>query len=265
MDSVKDSITPNTRAVVAVHLYGQRMHLDELRHLCDERGIYLVEDCAHRIGLEDKSHFGDFCCFSFNVMKELPSGEGGLLWGKDPKFEVMARELANVGLAENTVQRTSSLKHYNYLFGSEYGLKLLQNDIIASLTLKLLSLSDSNRSKRKKIFEKYHAVLSNYQEFYPFTRNMDDSYLMFVVRLEEKYVEGFRDFLAKRGIATSHHYPSLSEHPLFEARIACPSALRYEKEIVSLPCFIEMTEEQFEIIRSAIMEFALKEGFSKRL
>lgn len=265
IDSVKAAITPNTRAVVAVHLYGQRVHLNELRHLCDEHGIYLVEDCAHRIALDDESHLGDFCCFSFNVMKELPSGEGGLLWGKDPKFESMAREFANVGLSENTAQRTSSLKHNNYLFGTEYGLKFLQNDIIASLTLKLLKLSDSNRSKRKTIFEKYHTILSNYQEFYPFTMDDDNSYLMFVVRLEEIYVDDFRNFLAQRGIATSHHYPSLSEHPLFEKHISCPSSLQYEKEIISLPCFVEMTEEQFEIISNAITGFAIQKGFSKRL
>ena len=265
IDSVKAAITPNTRVIVAVHLYGQRVHLDELRQLCDEHGIYLVEDCAHRVALDDESHLGDFCCFSFNVMKELPSGEGGLLWGKDPKFESMAREFANVGLAENTAQRTSSLKHYNYLFGAQHGLKFLQNDIIASLTLKLLKLLDSNRSKRKTIFEKYRTVLSNYQEFYPFVRDDDDSYLMFVIRLEEKYVDDFRNFLAQRGIATSHHYPSLSEHPLFEKRISCPSSLQYEKEIISLPCFVEMTEEQFEIISNAIKVFAVQKGFSKRL
>lgn len=177
----------------------------------------------------------------------------------------MAREFANVGLAENTAQRTSSLKHYNYLFGAQHGLKFLQNDIIASLTLKLLKLLDSNRSKRKTIFEKYRTVLSNYQEFYPFIRDDDDSYLMFVVRLEEKYVDDFRNFLAQRGIATSHHYPSLSEHPLFEKRISCPSSLQYEKEIISLPCFVEMTEEQFEIISNAIKVFAVQKGFSKRL
>ena len=262
VDSVKASITPNTRAVVAVHLYGQRAHLDELRCLCDEHGIYLVEDCAHRVALDDESHLGDFCCFSFNVMKELPSGEGGLLWGKDPKFESIAREFANVGLSENTVQRTSSLKHYNYLFGVEYGLKFLQNDIIASLTLKLLELSDSNRNKRKLIFEKYWSVLSKYKEFYTFDRDDDDSYLMFVVRMKEEYVDEFRDYLAQEGIATSHHYPNLSEHPLFENYIPCPMASQFEKEIISLPCFVEMTEEQFSVIRGAIEEFAKQRRLS---
>lgn len=221
-----------------------------------------MEDCAHRVALDDKSHLGDFCCFSFNVMKELPSGEGGLLWGKDPKFESMAREFANVGLTENTVQRTSSLKHYNYLFGSEYGLKFLQNDIIASLTLNLLELPDSNRNKRKLIFKKYWSVLSKYKEFYTFDKDNDDSYLMFVVRMKEQYVDDFRNFLAQEGIATSHHYPNLAKHPLFEKRNPCPLAAHFEKEIISLPCFVEMTDEQFSVIRGAIEKFAKQRGLS---
>ncbi|HFH9839314.1 TPA: DegT/DnrJ/EryC1/StrS family aminotransferase [Streptococcus suis] len=262
IDSVKSAITPNTRAIVAVHLYGQRVHLDELRRLCDGYDIYLVEDCAHRVAIDDESHPGDFCCFSFNTMKELPSGEGGLLLGKDLKFETMAREFANLGLTENTLQRTTYLKHNKYNFGLEHGLKFLQNDIIASLTLKLMDVLDSNRIKRKMIFEKYNTTLSKYKEFYTFNREDDDSCLMFVVRIAELYVDEFRDFLALKGIASSHHYPNLSEHPLFEKRVPCPIAEQYEKEIISLPCFVEMTEEQIDMISDAIEEFAIQKGLS---
>ena len=259
-EAAERAITAHTRAIVAVHLYGQRAELSRLRRLCDARGLFLVEDCAHRVGMEDAARTGDFACFSFNVMKELPSGEGGLLWGRDAAFEQAAREFANVGLTENTVQRVSTLNHADYLFGSNSGLKLLQNDLIASLTLALMPLLEENREKRKRIFTSYQSLFGPLQGVRLFERGEDDSRLMFVLRLKEELVGPFRRILADNGIATSHHYPSLYRHPMFEKRNECPEAARLEREIVSLPCFIEMTDEQLGQIERAVMAFAGDNG-----
>ena len=256
IESVKEAITDHTRVIVAVHLYGQRAQLESLRKICDAKKIILIEDCAHRVGLADDSRIGDMCCFSFNVMKELPSGEGGLLWCKDQEYESKAREFANVGLSENTVQRTATIKHSNYLFGTQSGLKFLQNDIIASLTIQLLELYEENLLCRKEIFSFYEKILSKYKEFTVLSRNDDDSRLMFVVRLEDKYVDSFRTYLAEQGIATSHHYPSLSKHPLFESRVDCTKALQMEREIISLPCFIQITKKQLTFIEEVIRNYA---------
>ena len=129
ISNIQKYITEKTKAIVIVDLYGQEVEIKKLKDICAERKITLVEDCAHRIGFYDTEKIADICCFSFNVMKELPSGEGGLLWCNNTTLENTARSIANVGLCEDTIKRTSSLMHRNYLFSNIHGFKMLQNDL----------------------------------------------------------------------------------------------------------------------------------------
>lgn len=253
--SVKRSITPRTRAVVAVHLYGQKVQLKELREICDENKICLIEDCSHRLHQFGEIPEGDISCYSFNVMKELPSGEGGLIWGRLNEQENYAREYANVGLQGNTVQRTSTLRHSDYIFSESSGLKFLQNDIIASLTLRLIPFCENNILRRREIFTRYDKFLSRYKIFKLFNRKEDDSCLMYVMRMPAEIHDKFRDFLAGKGIATSHHYPSLAKHPLFSNVDECIETSIFEREIVTLPCYVELDELTQDYILSSIEEF----------
>lgn len=252
IDSVKKLITDKTRAIVPVHLYGQKVNLRSFRELCDDNGIYLVEDCAHRIGYYDTARYGDFACFSFNTMKELPSGEGGAVWGKDGCYEKKLREIANVGLGENTYQRTSSTKHSNYVFGENVGLKYMQNDIIAAMTLAQFDAYSDNIDKRKSIAKLYDDLLKTKEFTELIDRQDDDSFLMYVVKIKKDKVQSFRSFLADKGVATSHHYPSLAQHPLFEERIVCSTANSMQYELVSLPCYVDMNDEEKKYILNVI-------------
>lgn len=252
IESVKKLITDKTRAIVPVHLYGQKVNLNGFRELCDKKGIYLVEDCAHRIGYYDTVRYGDFACFSFNTMKELPSGEGGVVWGRDRSYEKKIREIANVGLVENTCQRTLNMKHQDYNFSSNIGLKYMQNDIMASITMAQFDMYNDNIKKRKHIVKLYDELLKTkiYAEL--LDRRDDDSFLMYVVKIKKERVKDFREFLSDNGIATSHHYPSLAQHPLFEERVACCKANSIQHEWVSLPCYVDMKEEEQEYILNII-------------
>ncbi len=250
IESIKRNITPNTRAIVAVHLYGQLCDVSALRTLCDEKGIYLVEDCAHRVGLSDAKRLGDFACYSFNVMKELPSGEGGLVWGKEKAMEANVRQNANVGMNVNTVKRTHGCKHLAYEFSQVSGLKLMQNDILAAITLSLLPTLQMNIQTRAQLARQYDALFSSKKYATVIKRKEGDSYLMYVVRMQTEVVEGFRDYLAQRGVATSHHYVSLANHPLFCQRQPCLQAQALQDTLLTLPCFVGMTDgEREEVIR----------------
>ena len=255
IEAVKKLITDKTRAIVPVHLYGQKVDLCNYRKLCDEKEIYLVEDCAHRIGYYDTIRYGDFACFSFNTMKELPSGEGGAVWGKELCYEKKLREVANVGLGENTYQRTSSVKHSNYVFGTNIGLKYMQNDIIAAMTVAQFDAYRDNIDKRKSIARSYDDILKTKEYAELIDRQDDDSFLMYVVKIKKDKTQSFRSFLADHGVATSHHYPSLAQHPLFEERIECNVSNSMQYELVSLPCYVDMKEEEKKYILSVINDY----------
>lgn len=252
IDSVQRLVTDHTRAIVPVHLYGQKVDLLSFRALCDQKGIYLVEDCAHRVGYCDAVRYGDFACFSFNTMKELPSGEGGAVWGKKRCYENKLREIANVGLSENTYQRTSTTKHSNYVFGENIGLKYMQNDIIAAMTVAQFDRYGSNIEKRKGIAKRYDNLLKTKDYAALIERGDADSFLMYVVKIRKEHVQDFRNFLSDNGVATSHHYPSLAGHPLFEERIPCKKANSMQHELVSLPCYVDMTEDEQQYILNVI-------------
>jgi len=150
-DGVRRALTPRTRALLAVHLYGQRCdELPALRALADEHGLLLIEDCAHRIDLLDGTGpLGDLLCYSFNAVKELPGGEGGLLWGRDRRHEAWVRPVSNLGLAVDTMQRTADLRHADYEFAAESGLKLRSNDVAAALVNAAIETLPESRAQRR--------------------------------------------------------------------------------------------------------------------
>jgi len=160
--TAKPLITNRTRAIVVVHLYGQKAPVEGLRALCDERGISLVEDCAHRLDLDDKDRpLGDYACYSFNAVKEAPAGEGGLLWCLDERLESKGRALSNLGLAGDTWQRSANLQHRDYQFYSEIGLKLRLQDVAATMANVMLDNRRNLHQKRQAVFRYYERALQN--------------------------------------------------------------------------------------------------------
>jgi len=235
-------ITPLTRAIVVVHLYGQKQDLQSLRELCDAHNLRLVEDCAHRLNARTESTVADFACFSFNAVKEAPAGEGGMLWGRHIADEEPCRAVSYFGMKIDTVQRSSSTVHKSYAYSLQGGLKLRFSDLVASFvhacTVELSGWHDA----RRRICARYDTA---FRHLSPTVRLLPrhetaDSFLMYVVRVPNKQREQLRQALAKSGIATSVHYPPLSEHPLFSTR-GCGIAEQAASELITLPCFPELT------------------------
>lgn len=247
-------LTARTRAIVVVHLYGQRApDLAGLRTLADRHGVALIEDSAHRVDLDDAgARVGDFACFSFNAVKELAGGEAGMLWARDSGVEPHARSMSNAGLAQDTLQRTATTQHRDYLFSTETGLKLRSNDVAAALVLGALDGWHAARADRRRQFECYDAMLAPLSpDIEPMLRHADDSFLMYVVRARRRTL--LREALAARGIATSVHYLSLAHHPLF-----APDADQRARDetrdgmIVTLPSSIELSAVDQERVGAAI-------------
>jgi dTDP-4-amino-4,6-dideoxygalactose transaminase len=245
-DGVRRALTPRTRAMLAVHLYGQRCdELPALRALADEHGLLLIEDCAHRIDLLDgTAPLGDLLCYSFNAVKELPGGEGGLLWGRDRRHEAWVRPVSNLGLAVDTMQRTADLRHADYEFAAESGLKLRSNDVAAALVNAAIETLPESRAQRREQFQRYDSLLAAIgAEVRPIERRDDDSCLMYVIRVAPEMRDPVRAAMAGAGVATSVHYPSLARHPLFgnEQHDGCCGD--EDKCIITLPTFARLTAD----------------------
>ncbi|MGH8799812.1 MAG: DegT/DnrJ/EryC1/StrS family aminotransferase [Casimicrobiaceae bacterium] len=242
----RHALSANTRAVLAVHLYGQRCPaLAALRAFADEHHLLLIEDCAHRVDLLDQvAPSGDLLCYSFNAVKELPGGEGGLLWGRDRRHEAWVRPVSNLGLAVDTVQRTAALRHADYAFAADTGLKLRGNDVAASLVNAAIESLAASRAQRREQFRRYDRLLAGLAaDVRPLQRRDNDSCLMYVIRVAAQRRDALRTSMANAGVATSVHYPSLARHPLFGSdrpRACCGDQ---DETVVTLPTFAELTAD----------------------
>lgn len=256
-EAVEDALSPRTVAVVAVHLYGQRCPLDRLRALCDRRGLVLVEDAAHRLDLLDpRPPVGDLVCYSFNAVKEAPGGEGGVLWGRDMSLEPRARSLSNLGLGIDTWERSSELRHHDYRFDAEVGLKLRLNDVSAGLVLASIDSLAQTRQARAEVYQELvQGIGERTPNLTPLRWTGDDSWLMCVLRARGDLREALRARLAELGVASSVHYPSLSRHPLFAvAGLRCRNAETADREILTLPCYPTLSPDERSTILSAVRD-----------
>ncbi len=249
--AVESLISPRTAAVVAVHLYGQRAPLEELEALCRNHGVILVEDRAHRIGLEDPP-LGDVVCLSFNAVKELPAGEGGLFWSRESAMSQKAHRGSYLAMGLDTWQRSRDPLHSEYIFDEGTGLKLRLNDLAAALALSQIDTLRQTSQRRQDLLEHYClACQETSAAFFLPERHQGDSFLMAVARIPEAQRGQVRSILASLGVATAIHYPSLTEHSLFSNSI-CPTADRLAREVLTLPSSSDLTDEEIAHVASAL-------------
>ena len=251
-DAAERAITSKTRALLVVHLYGQRhRELARLRALADAHGLLLVEDCAHRLDiLDDRAPAGDLLCYSFNAVKELPAGEAGLLWGRDFEHESWIRAVSNLGLTVDTMQRAATLRHADYASVAEPGLKLRSADVAAALVLggmETLASARAERREQARLYDRWLAPLAPSAR--AIRRDDDDSFLMYVIKVPAAAREAIRTGMASAGVATSVHYPSLGRHPLFGNGHRAASCADEDERILTLPSFPGLdTASQYRVV-----------------
>jgi len=251
IQQVKRAIGPRCRAVIAVHLYSQPLLVRELRSICDEKNVPLIEDAAQahgaRYGKEKIGGFGRLACFSFYPGKNLGAyGDGGMITTNDTDLATRLRRLRNHG-------RTTKYEH------SEVGFNYRMDAVQATvLNFKLPFLDDWNASRRYwagRYRERLSATPLTLPALIPDTEPV---YHLFTVRCTCR--DKLASFLAERAIETGVHYPvPLHLQPAFRflgySEADFPVAEAICREIISLPIFPEMTEHQFEHVCESIDEF----------
>jgi UDP-4-amino-4-deoxy-L-arabinose-oxoglutarate aminotransferase len=249
------AITPRTRAILVVHLYGQRAgDIDALRALADRRGLALVEDCAHRVDLLDAAPpIGDYACYSFNAVKELPAGEGGLLWCRDADAAPFLLATSNLGLGIDTLGRAATLRHGDYAFEATRGLKFRLSDLSAAVVNGAIPSLAATRAMRRALIERYARLLEPLAPAVrPLARRDDDSWLMAVVRVDAGARDAIRTSMAAEGVATSVHYPSLARHPVFARDLPSAGCDDADLEIVTLPTWLGLDAHDQRRVVSAL-------------
>jgi dTDP-4-amino-4,6-dideoxygalactose transaminase len=247
--AIEAAITPRTKAIIPVHLYGQPANMDAIMAVAKKHGLRVIEDACQAIGATYRGHkvgaIGDMGCFSFYPSKNLGgAGDGGMVVTNDPALDDQLRKLRDHG-------RTS---HYGHgMIGYTYRLDALQ---AAVLDVKLDHIDDWNQARRLHAAS-YTAGLAGSGCITPFEADGCRSvYHVYAVR-----VPGERDAivadLRARGIGAGVHYPvPVHLQPAYAALGqgvgSCPVAEACSANILSLPIYPELTTEQVSEVVGAL-------------
>lgn len=246
---VERAITPRTRAILAVHLYGGAADLEALADLARRRGLRLIEDCAQAHGATFQGRrvgsFGDAACFSFYPTKNLGAlGDAGAVVSRDPAVAERARLLRVYGWRQ---QYVSELKGIN---------SRLDEIQAAVLSVKLRYLDQWNAARRR-LAERYTARLRGVQT--PRVRpGAEHVYHLYVVRTPRR--DALRAFLAERGVGTGLHY-ALPTHlqpayrDLGHKAGSLPVTEQQAAEVLSLPLYPELTPAEVDLVIDLVNEF----------
>lgn len=247
---IEERITPKTKALLPVHLYGQCADMDPILEIACKYGLVVVEDCAQASGSLYKGRMagtmGHAGAFSFYPSKNLGAfGDGGLVLTNDENLAQTVVKLRNYGQKQ---------RYYHSIKGFNSRLDELQ---AAILNAKLPYLDTWNK-RRQQIARRYHEAFSPVGICCPLEApDRFHTYHLYVLRVPHR--DRFQKLLAQKGIATVIHYPipvHLQEsYP--ECRVQGKYLLRTSQlaaEIVSLPLYPELSDEEVDYIIETVLD-----------
>jgi dTDP-4-amino-4,6-dideoxygalactose transaminase len=250
ISQVEERITPRTKVLLPVHLYGQAADLDPLLSLAEGQGLMVVEDAAQAHGTTYKGRRlpkGDVGCFSFYPTKNLGAyGDGGMVVTDDAQIAERVRLLRQYGWEKRYI---SSVRGLN---------SRLDELQAAILRVKLRHLDEWNEARRRWA-GLYNELLTGSEVVTPQESSYGEHiYHLYVVRSKER--DELQQFLAQKAIGTMIHYPlpiHLMEayHGLGYGPGSFPQAEEHCRQALSLPLYSEITKEEVEMVADSIKEF----------
>lgn len=248
---LEKAITPKTKAVIPVHLYGQPADMKQIMEIAKKNDITVIEDACQAHGAEHykkRVPVSDVGCFSFYPAKNLGAyGEGGCVVSNDREFDEMVRAYRDHGQIG---------KHVHKYIGYNYRLEELQ---AAVLRVKLKHLNKWIEMRRKNA-SLYNELLENSGAAVPVEKDCNKHvYHLYVIKAKSR--QKLMEHLNSKGIQTGIHYPTpihLQEaySSLNYKMGSFPAAEKCVDGILSLPMYPELKEEEISIVAKAIKDFS---------
>lgn len=253
--SVAECITERTKALMLVHYGGYPCDLDEFYTLARQRGLHLIEDCAHACGALYRgkrigSH-GDIHAFSFTAVKNLPMGDGGALTVRVADDDARLRRLRTLGVDRDAFRRIE-LGSYEWQYDvTEVGFRCAMSDIHAAIGLVQLRYLEANNAYRACIAAQYRDRLAQVPGL-QLLRYQDDrtsSFHLFCVLVEKR--DALVDKLRAGGVDVGVHYQRNDHYRMYEAQ-ELPNTERFSQCVLSLPMHLQLTDAQVDYVTDII-------------
>jgi dTDP-4-amino-4,6-dideoxygalactose transaminase len=248
---IEAAITPATKAIMPVHLYGKAASLDELIAIARSHGLMVIEDCAQAHGaLCGAAHgarrvgsIGDIGAFSFYPTKNLGAlGDGGMIVTGNAEYAEQARSLRQYGWQGRRVSERAGMN------------SRLDEIQAAVLRVKLKGLERENE-RRRRIARHYGKILASLGCAAPVPGDDSHVYHQYVIAVDRR--DAVSDLLLEKGISTAVHYPvPVHLQPAYRGRLHCCGTMavteRTAQRIISLPMFPELSVEDAVFVAESV-------------
>lgn len=269
-DSVEEHITERTKAVVAVDFTGQSTEIDRLKEICQKHGLLLITDGAHSIGTKYKGQptgsLADMTTFSFHPVKTVTGGEGGaVMTNDDALYQKLLLARAH-GITRDASLMSKEPDGPWYYEQVDLGYNYRMTDIQAALINSQLDKLEKFKARRKEIVKRYDEAFSQLpqvvvQQEIP---ESDTTRHLYILRINPERLtidrRQFFDALAAENVCCNVHYIPVYYFPYYQKlgykKGLCPKAEKLYEEIISLPLYYAMTDQDVEDVIAAVKKIA---------
>ena len=252
-EAIKRAITPKTKAIMLVHMFGHPAMMDKIMSIAKEHNLKVIEDAAPSMGAEYKGRktgtFGDCACFSFQGAKIAVSGEGGVFVTNDEQLYKKAILLSEMGRTDSKAVFWSDIVGYQYTMGN----------IPAAMALAQVERIDELVAMKRRIFDWYYSRLKDIDglKIIKEQSGCKSNYCYPSILLGEK-IKTERDKVIGKFRELNIHarpvFPRMSKFPAFEERFPNPEADKAWRRGISLPAAADLNEEDVDFVCRALIE-----------
>ncbi|KKK38901.1 aminotransferase DegT [Mesobacillus campisalis] len=264
---IEKKITSRTKAVIAVDFTGQSVQLDELKEICNRHNLVLIEDAAHSIGTKYKGipvgGIADITTFSFHPVKTITCGEGGAILTNNLEYYKKMQLFRSHGVTRD-VKLMSQNPFNGYNEQIELGYNYRMTDFQAALGSSQLKKLEAFSKRRSEIVKKYDEVFSEIpqltiQKEIP---ESDTTRHLYIIRINSETLKVGREEIYKalnaENIGLQVHYIPVYHHPYYQGmgykKGLCPIAERLYEEIISIPLYYSLTDEDVDSVIEAVIK-----------
>jgi UDP-4-amino-4,6-dideoxy-N-acetyl-beta-L-altrosamine transaminase len=265
-ERIEAAITKRTKAIIPVHYAGHPCDMDAIMEIATRHNLHVIEDAAHATGAEYGEHrigsLNNMICFSFYAIKNMTTGEGGMVTLQDDALANRLRRLRLHGISRDAWKRYQVTGSWYYEI-EELGYKYNMTDLQAAMGLVQLRKLDNFINKRQEQAHYLRRRLENLPQIQlpRERRGIRHAWHLFPILLDLKALRvdraRFMEALAAEHIGTSVHFIPLHLHPLFQQRFGYkpgdfPVADSVYEAILSLPLYPKLTQEDLDDVAAAV-------------
>ena len=260
---VAAAVTPRTKGILPVHLYGAMCDMKALAAIAENKGLFIVEDCAHAVeSVRDGVRPGELskaACYSFYATKNLTCGEGGAIASRDEELVKLSRQLANHGMSKNAAGRYhGKYEHWDMVAeGWKYNL----DDIRAALLVDQLDRLEALHVRRQAIVDRYDAGFAGASGITRPHAPGTSAHHLYTLWVDPDRRDTILHALKERGIAVAVNYRAI--HTLTYLRDTLgyapedfPEAWRIGRSTITLPLYPKLTDEQIDYVIETVRDVA---------